>query len=270
MKKMNLILTILLLSLPRISYSLFMPGAHGLDSRFLNKAELNVKFKVVVDINTQYTEKIKFEIQDSDRINAYATYTDDDYLLIVISRGLLDHKLATKNVLKLMVCHELGHFIGGEPKQMRGRSDRKSWSTAEGQADFYLTSICMKKIIKKSNSIKKDLSNVAQTLKTEINKICQNDLCKEVALASYKVAKIYADIKFWKRKLSFVKKDDRIAHQTIRKHLNPQCRLDALIAALLYQEVRDLSKSEDLFLTCTNEAYKQPSCWLSPSLYQGI
>ena len=117
MKKMNLMLTILLLSLPRISYALFMTDTHGLNSIFLNKVELNEKYKVVVDImnniNTQYTEKIKFEVQDSATVNAYATYSEDDAPLVVISRGLVDHKLATKNILRLMICQELGHSFGG-------------------------------------------------------------------------------------------------------------------------------------------------------------
>ena len=52
---------------------------------------------------------------------------------------MLAHPQMNSNTLMLLLCHELGHFLGGPPLK-----SRTGWSSTEGQADYYSTAHCMK------------------------------------------------------------------------------------------------------------------------------
>jgi hypothetical protein len=45
-------------------------------------------------------------------------------------------------ILALTVCHEMGHILGGEPRQS-SQVAGSEWASAEGQADFYAASVCL-------------------------------------------------------------------------------------------------------------------------------
>ncbi len=42
-------------------------------------------------------------------------------------------------------CHELGHFVGGAPYKKNHGSE---WASTEGQADYWATSVCLRKALK--------------------------------------------------------------------------------------------------------------------------
>jgi len=44
-----------------------------------------------------------------------------------------------------LICHELGHILGGHPKQTIPGAE---WASAEGQADFFAASICLPRYFK--------------------------------------------------------------------------------------------------------------------------
>lgn len=233
----------------------------------LNLSETSINL-LIKDFSEEFEHKIIFKVSEQSSINAYATIDNDDIPTVVIPKKLFSHPLIDIDGISLLICHEIGHFYGGAPKQYRGNSKKKSWSSAEGQADFYSTSICLKKLLPQNNP-KFDIDKYPN-IKIELSQICQNQNCFRIGLASYKISKIYAEIKFWNRELSVLKKDSSKVFQILRGHPNPQCRLDTLIAGLLCQEIRDLSQSEELFLTCTEEQYKQPSCWFSSNKPEDI
>lgn len=72
------------------------------------------------------------------RVNAEITKTDDD-IVINIMGGMLMHPKMRNDTLKLLLCHEIGHLLGGPPLK-----SRNGWSSTEGQADYYSTTTCLK------------------------------------------------------------------------------------------------------------------------------
>lgn len=59
---------------------------------------------------------------------------------IVVFGGMARIDGMTKEAYATVICHELGHIIGGAPySKMKGYE----WSSIEGQADFFAASVCL-------------------------------------------------------------------------------------------------------------------------------
>lgn len=212
----------------------------------------------------EQNKKLEIEILwDEPKLNAYATRDDDNNLLIKVSAGLLQNEMLSEDGFRLILCHELGHFLGGAPKKLRGRTTKKSWSSAEGQADYYANAYCMKKLL--NQKINK---NISETYLKDIDKICNSELCKRIAMASINVAKVYAEIDFYNTELSFNQKDHTIVYNTIYSHPNPQCRLDTLIAALRCKDSTSLSfnDTDPISGACQQVDMRRPRCWYYPEI----
>lgn len=209
-------------------------------------------------------------------VNAYATRDDNNNPVINITGGMLGHDLLTQDGLALILCHEVGHFLGGEPKKLRGRSTKKSWSSAEGQADYFATANCIKKVFKalpqiahseKSMTTNDNKSEQAIRLNQETTRICKDPICKRVAMASHNVAEVYASIDWFSGNLSLVQKDDYTVYQTIYNHPNPQCRLDTMVAALQCPDSESIvfKNGDELAGACKSPQYRRPRCWFYPT-----
>ena len=74
----------------------------------------------------------------TDQINAEVVKLDDQVKIEVMG-GMLKHSLMNAETLRLLLCHEIGHFLGGSPFKARG-----GWSSTEGQADYYSSSDCVR------------------------------------------------------------------------------------------------------------------------------
>lgn len=57
--------------------------------------------------------------------------------VIKVLGGMLKHPLMSREALSLLLCHELGHYLGGPPLK-----SRNGWSSTEGQADYYSGETC--------------------------------------------------------------------------------------------------------------------------------
>lgn len=97
--------------------------AEQLLSRFQNEQEVMVR-----DRNA---ELVVIPLWEDERVNARATRKDQQWLIEVYG-GLLRHSEIGEDELLLILCHELGHHLGGSPTASRG-----GWSACEGQADFW-------------------------------------------------------------------------------------------------------------------------------------
>lgn len=74
------------------------------------------------------------------RVNAEIN-KNKDQIVIDIMGGMLMHPKMKPDTLKLLLCHELGHLLGGEPLK-----SRNGWSSTEGQADYYSGAVCAKNL----------------------------------------------------------------------------------------------------------------------------
>jgi hypothetical protein len=51
----------------------------------------------------------------------------------------------TADAFVLILCHEFGHHMGGSPQQREADGSLR-WASAEGQADYYATAVCAKRM----------------------------------------------------------------------------------------------------------------------------
>lgn len=203
---------------------------------------------------------------DESRINAHATRDDANNPVIVINGGLARHEEMTKDGLFLILCHELGHHFGGAPKSFRGSSKKRSWSSAEGQADYFATNKCMPRLIAEG------VLDKTTSLKDLELKRCSSVECKQIAPAALSVGKLFATLKNEWKMPSLDKKDSTSVYRTNYKHPVPQCRVDTFIAGILCSreyEV-DFDNNDYKIGSCLVEELPEaarPSCWFSSDNY---
>lgn len=175
-----------------------------------------------------------------ERVNAYATLDDLDNPVIVAPGGIARHPLMTRDGLVAIFCHELGHFLGGAPKARRGTSDRLSWSSAEGAADYFASAKCMRKIF--------------------------NEDAARIQEASRVAALIFAAIKGYSHAPTLDSQDPTEAPVTLDGHPSPQCRLDTFLAGLRceVQASVPMDDHDPAAGACLQGPGARPRCWYRP------
>lgn len=206
--------------------------------------------------------KLNFDFNSS-KVNAYADRDEDGIWKVTFLGGLLRHKKFTKNLFIGVLCHELGHHIGGDPKKLQN-----SWSSVEGQADYFAGNICLKKI--------HDQGDIKVSLKQEgrdfIRKKCSTqfstskdvDDCIDSAIIFQEVAAFSHLLRNSRRGNKYTKPDIRkrskkIVSKTSEDHPDPQCRLDTFFEGALcnisFEQGGNCPNSEDKYVGA------RPSCW---------
>lgn len=74
------------------------------------------------------------------QVNAELT-RQENFLTIKVWGGMLNHRALTEDTLLLLLCHEIGHYLGGPPTKARG-----GWSSTEGQADYFSSYHCARDV----------------------------------------------------------------------------------------------------------------------------
>jgi hypothetical protein len=129
------------------------------------------------------------------------------------------------------LCHELGHLMGGEPKKKNGET--KTWASAEGQADYFAASICLRRVLAKLNPApKQDIPLPVKTACEIIADPNASKLCERTAMSGYRSFHQILDsvglIQF--AMPSFLKPEAAAAPITLLGYPSLQCRLDTVLA----------------------------------------
>jgi hypothetical protein len=76
-------------------------------------------------------------------VNAYATRTGPGGKTwkVAMFGGLARHSTITKDAFAAVVCHEIGHLMGGMPRYAQNRNHMST----EGQADYFAMNKCLKR-----------------------------------------------------------------------------------------------------------------------------
>lgn len=224
-------------------------------------------------IRRTYEKKLIIEGQwEEDRVNASATRDEKFNPLIRISGGLARHPDMNRDAFFLILCHELGHQFGGAPKKFRGRTDIRSWSSSEGQADYYAATRCMPYLLE-------HLGEEA-TLPSRGNKgpklaeVCQSETCQRIVLAAQSVAEVFYDVRPQGHPPDILSTDPSEVWMTEHGHPIPQCRLDTLISAANCEIKLELDRPFDdqnpEIGACLPSAKsgqrkgERPRCWFNP------
>lgn len=206
--------------------------------------------------------------------------------------GLGRHPEMTRDVLQLVVCHELGHLLGGYPFGSYG-----GWDSSEGQADTFATQVCAPMVWAKQKETNKKFRAIADPYaKSMCDKswkdTARQELCYRITAASLQNAIYLSDgdaTEFalpGNPPLAFNTPDPTKPRDTITNKLySAQCRLDSLFQGSLCDGKFDIFKipglgfpdgsngidaeKEAAKYSCTkvenNEVHLvRPRCWYVP------
>lgn len=247
-----------------------------------------------------YRRSLVFELLwEDDGINAFAGIERRNRVVRVLG-GESRHQMMTKDIYTLVLCHEVGHHIGGLPKTYR-IDEGISKTTAEGVADYFAASKCMKKVIQfeKNSEIVKGL-NVDPFVKKECEQVWQNKndiaICERIATTGLLKTRFHEALKNSNDISHFETPDENVVSETITMgYPSKQCRLDTYLAGALCNKNADLLPSRHsearpeiiamgigrpLTLSDVNEGYcgrnegyrigARPLCWFNPEKYSSV
>jgi hypothetical protein len=230
--------------------------------------------------------KLNIERNWSDgTVNAYASQSGKTWKVAMFG-GLARHATITKDAMALVVCHEIGHHIGGAPKKGGpagggggwwggDAGGALSWASNEGQADYFATLKCLRKAwindnnvaIAKSLNAPADVTEMCQ--KTYKNQI-DTALCVRTSMAGQSVGNLFAALSRLPQP-KFDTPDSRVVSSTDHNHPKAQCRLDTYYQGSLcdINMNEDVSQTDEVRGTCHgslgHKIGTRPLCWFKPS-----
>lgn len=190
--------------------------------------------------------------------------------------GLARHETITEDGMALVVCHEVGHHIGGAPKKGGGgwwnRIGSGSWASNEGQADYFATLKCLRKSFLNDDNV--SIANGLNAPKPVIdacNKQTGNNaedaaICIRTSMAGKSVADLFSVL----GKLPVTKfdtPDGKFVTKTDDNHPKAQCRLDTYFQGSLCDVGMndEVSQTDEVPGTChatlSQSVGLRPACW---------
>jgi hypothetical protein len=224
---------------------------------------------------------------DDGTVNAYAQQQGKTWMVSMFG-GLARHETITEDAMSLVICHELGHHLGGAPKV--GASGPTSggwwggntgatglsWASNEGQADYFGTLKCLRKTfvnddnaaIVKTMDVPEYLANACKK-STKGNKE-DSALCIRTAMAGKSVSDLFSALSRLPE-TKFDTPDRSVVRTTDDNHPKAQCRLDTYFQASICdvsmnEEVSDTDETVGVCHSANGQTKGlRPLCWFKPS-----
>jgi len=187
--------------------------------------------------------------------------------------GLARHEKVTEDGFALVLCHEIGHHIGGAPK-LGLQAGLGAWASNEGQSDYFGTLKCLRKTFLNDNNkaiIKK--LNPPAALVSACSKAWVNEedraICIRGGMAGHSLAGLLA-ILGNRGEPKFETPDTAVVTKTDNSHPKAQCRLDTYFQGALCDVSfnEDVSAKDEVTGTCHksmgHKTGLRPLCWFKP------
>jgi len=186
--------------------------------------------------------------------------------------GLARHPLVTSDAFQLVLCHELGHHLGGAPYISQIFSGKFA---NEGQSDYFATLKCAREMWKNDdNSAIVAGMNIPQTVTTLCQKTWDNAndiaMCQRSAMAGKSLGDTLGSLGTTVVVTDFDHPDTSVVSSTNDAHPDAQCRLDTYFAGALCGQSKDItpSFSDETVGTCNtsrgDDLGVRPLCWFKP------
>lgn len=187
--------------------------------------------------------------------------------IVNMTGGLARHEAITPDGLALVVCHELGHHIGGAPKK---KLSLNVWSSAEGQSDYFAALKCLRRLFVNDNNaaIVKTLKAPAFLVAACTKAHSKEDalICIRTGMAGTSVAGLFQSLS-GEKVAQFNTPDKKLVAATYEKHPATQCRLDTFFQGALCEKGMNesVSQSDEVRGTCHRTTGHRigvrPACW---------
>jgi len=99
-----------------------------------------------------WSKSDSFKGQDGETVNAFALQEGKNWYVAMFG-GLARRPETTEDGFMLVICHEVGHHLGGYPKSKKSFFGGDSWASVEGQADYFATMKCAREIWKNDDNV---------------------------------------------------------------------------------------------------------------------
>ncbi len=207
-------------------------------------------------------------------VNAYAQQLGKTWKVSMFG-GLARHETITEDGFALVVCHELGHHIGGAPRKVSPWSS--PWASNEGQADYFATLKCLRRGWERDNN--EEIVRAMDVPET-LQKACSAQhlwnqdyyTCIRGGMAGLSVAKLFQALRNSTVEPKFDTPDTKVVTKTDDNHPATQCRLDTYFQGSLCEISfhEDVSSSSEVTGTCHGTTGQniglRPLCWFKPSV----
>ncbi len=180
--------------------------------------------------------------------------------------GLARQPMLDRDAFAMVVCHEIGHHLGGAPRFL-GYS-------AEAQADYFAAAKCMKRFLATTPDEPAAAAPVPQELERECAAAYPGDQERAICHRNLRAAETLARWFAHSRETTLPdlsSRDPTRRESTLdRGYPNPQCRLDTMVAGALCTVAAEEPFSDDAadVGACTrdngHERGARPRCWFSP------
>jgi hypothetical protein len=164
--------------------------------------------------------------------------------IIQVDGGMAASASISRDVFELILCHELGHIKGGEPF-LEGTAQ-----SVEGQADFYASSVCLKRLWAEEGIPAEIDASIVSTLTQKLTESCENAyrIQNEISLCvrSSEAAMAFVQWLGYSEVGFFTPSPERatVTRTKFVFHPGGQCRLDTLFAGA--------------------HGLERPRCWFAP------
>jgi hypothetical protein len=203
-------------------------------------------------------------------VNAYAEREGDSWKVSMFG-GLARHKTITEDGFALVVCHEIGHHIGGAPKYYGD-----DWASNEGQADYFATMKCLRRVWLSDNNeeIVRSMSvpaTLKQSCENQWSDASERAICIRGGMAGDSVSRLFAALR-WSQPAKFESPDTRVVSRTDDNHPATQCRLDTYFQGALCEISfsEDVAEDSEVTGTCHGSTGHKiglrPLCWFKPAV----
>ena len=207
-------------------------------------------------------------------VNAYASRSGDTWQIHMFG-GLARHETITSDGFALVVCHEIGHHIGGAPKKTLW-SGQTRWATNEGQADYWATLKCLRKAWQGEDhaavlATMEVPELVVNSCAAQFSDATEQLICQRGAMAGMSTAKLFQALRRQTVAPDFATPDAAEVSRTNHNHPATQCRLDTYYSGALcsLSEMVDGDQEDAEVGVCSRASGDtdgvRPLCWYKPA-----
>lgn len=227
--------------------------------------------RVLEDARREYPE-IRFELRPESTLVVASAEVVGGRKLVRLDGGLIRSPRLDADVLRFVICHELGHLYGGAPRRALPPEwtgdqapDGRSLLSAEGQSDYYAAAACFHRLADRARAdgTPESRDGLAPDEEAAVERGCaglaDESLCRRTLRAGRGMLVLVRDFP-----ISFLTPStERVARTNADSYPSRQCRLDTIRAgALCRGRVLDPG---DLYNPrpglCDNPAGERPPCW---------
>lgn len=202
-------------------------------------------------------------------INAYAS-REPGLWSVHINGGMARAQGMNKDSLAFIICHEIGHHLAGGPQTFKF----DGWPSAEGQADYWATSKCLKRYYHflQNQEFSVDPAVPERALKdcaAVYNTSLEYRICLRTMNAVVSFGHFINSLPDTKQFVNILTPDDRQVKGTnMNDYPRAQCRIDTLYSgALCYLDASLKTSDDDPKVGHCNDQKKpgaRPRCWYKP------